>query len=373
MAGLTRVLAVNAGSSSVKLRLLGPDDAVLASRDLPATAGRFDHAELAGALGQLAAPGDVVAHRVVHGGSRFVAPVLVDGDVRQALAELADLAPLHQAPSLAAMQAAMQALPAGTPEVACFDTAFHATLPAAATTYAVPQAWRSQGVRRYGFHGLSHAHVARRTAELAGADPRRQRVVSCHLGSGASLAAIVGSRSVDTTMGFTPLDGLVMATRSGSLDPGMLPWLVDHGVPLDEQSRALEHSSGLVALAGTPDMEAVLQGAADDAGCRLALDVYLHRLRGAVAAMAAAMGGLDVLAFTGGVGEHAAPVRSACAAGLGFLGVGVDEAANVGAVPDADISAAGAPVRTVVLEAREDLEMASQARQLVVSDRPPSP
>jgi acetate kinase len=275
--------------------------------------------------------------------------------VRAAIAELSDLAPLHQPRALAAIDALGELRAA-----ACFDTAFHATLAPAAATYALPAEWPR---RRYGFHGLSHAYAARRAAELVGTPVADLRIVSCHLGAGASLAAIAGGRSVDTTMGFTPLDGIVMATRPGAVDPGLLLWLAEHrGVPVAELSDALEHRSGLTALAGTGDMRELL--ARDDDEARLALDVYVHRLRSGVAAMAAALGGLDVIAFTGGVGEHAAPVRAAAAAGLGFLGVALDEPRNAAASSDADIGAPGAPVRAVVIEAREDLEMARQVRTL---------
>ncbi|HSD81604.1 MAG TPA: acetate kinase, partial [Solirubrobacteraceae bacterium] len=263
----------------------------------------------------------------------------------------------------AALQAVSRVLPE-VPAVACFDTAFHATLPAEASTYAVPRDWwRRLHVRRYGFHGLSHAYAARRAAELLGVDGAR-RLVTCHLGAGASLTAVLDGRSVDTTMGFTPLEGLVMATRSGSVDPGLLLWLLDReDVDLAGLQRALVHESGLLALAGTADMREVL--ARDDDRARLALDVYLHRLRAGIGAMAAALGGLDALVFTGGVGERAAPVRAAAAAGLGFLGVGVDVEVNADAEPDADVSAPGARVRTLVLAAREDLEIARQVRSVL--------
>jgi acetate kinase len=259
------------------------------------------------------------------------------------------------------------------PAVACFDTAFHATLPAAAATYAVPTGWRRDlGVRRYGFHGLSHAWVARRAAEMAAAvGAPAARIVSCHLGAGASLAAVRDGRSVDTTMGFTPLEGLVMATRSGSVDPGAVLWLVTRGgLAPGEVLDAMEHRSGLAALAGTPDMaEVVRRAAAGDPDAVLARDVYVHRLRAEVAAMVAALGGLDVLAFTGGVGEHAPTVRSAAAAGLAHLGVAIDPAADAGAEPDADVTAPGSTARVLVIEAREDLEIARGVRWALAPGR----
>lgn len=233
----------------------------------------------------------------------------------------------------------------------------HANLPAAAATYALPAEWRQRWpLRRFGFHGLSHAYVARR----GGAS----RVVSCHLGAGASLCAVLDGCSRDTTMGFTPVDGLVMATRPGSVDPGLLTWLLEPGgLSIGQLADGLEHRSGLVGLAGTADMRALL--ARTDDAARLALAVYIHRLRAGIAAMAAALDGLDTLVFTGGVGQHAAPVRAAAAAGLGFLGVALDEARNAAASSDADISAVGRPVRTLVLTAREDVEIAGQVRTVL--------
>jgi acetate kinase len=357
-----RILVVNAGSSSLKLALLGPGDEVLDEANIDAPRAEVDEDALGDWIAR-AASIDAAGHRIVHGGERFRAAVRVDDDVVAALDELTELAPLHQPKSLAALRAVGAALP-GTPAVACFDTAFHATLAPAAATYAVPRAWRERwGVRRYGFHGLSHAYASRRAAEMAGAT----RIVTCHLGAGASLAAVRDGRSVDTTMGFTPLEGLVMATRSGSVDPGLLLWLLEReSLEIDEMSAALEHDSGLLALAGTADMREVLARAgAGDGEARLALDVYVHRLRAAVAAMASALGGLDALVFTGGVGERSAPVRAMAADGLGFLGVAVDAARNDAAQGDADISASGAPVTTLVVAAREDLEIARQVRAVL--------
>jgi acetate kinase len=360
-----RILTVNAGSSSLKLVLVGDDDAVLAEQELDAPQARVDPDALRRALAGPLGRADAVAHRVVHGGERYVRATVIDDEVRRGLEELADLAPLHQPKSLAALDAVSAQL-SGVPAVACFDTAFHATLPRAAATYALPGRWRERwGLRRFGFHGLSHAWVARRTAEMlsaGGAPPRR--VVSCHLGAGASLCAIADGRSIDTTMGFTPLDGLVMATRSGSVDPGLLLWLLEReAVTEREMAQALEHESGLAGLAGDADMRAVLERAgAGDEQAELAVDVYVHRLRAGIAAMAAALDGIDTLVFTGGVGEHAPAIRAAAAAGLGFLGVEIGAARNARVVPDAEITASGARVYALVLRAREHLEMARQTR-----------
>lgn len=342
-----RVLVVNAGSSSLKLRLLSPDDVLEAEHDLAPD----DHDGLAAAVAALAVP-DAIGHRVVHGGARFRERVRVDDEVLAALRELVDLAPLHQPAALAGIEAVGAALP-GVPAVACFDTAFHATLPAAAATYALPREWRERfGLRRFGFHGLSHAYAARRASG--------GRVVSCHLGAGASLAAVRDGVCVDTTMGFTPMEGLVMATRAGSVDPGVLLHLLRHGLDADALERGLDREGGLRGLAGDADMRAVL--ARDDEEARLAVEVYVHRLRAGIAAMAAALDGLDTLVFTGGVGEHAAEIRARAVAGLGFLGLALDPEANARASGDAEIGAAGAGPRTLVVTAREDLEVAREVR-----------
>jgi acetate kinase len=359
-----RVLVVNAGSSSLKLTLLDGQDDVVSSRDLDAPRAQVDPEELREALSSQLREADAIGHRIVHGGERYRHAVRVDRGVRAALGELVELAPLHQRKSLAALDAVSDALP-DLPAVACFDTAFHATLPAAASTYALPAEWRERwGLRRYGFHGLSHGWVARRAPELLGREPADLRIVSCHLGAGASLCAIADGRSLDTTMGFTPLDGLVMATRSGSVDPGILLWLAGkEGLTIAELEDALEHRSGLLGLAGSANMREITARAQEsDESAQLALDVHVHRLRGSIAAMAAALGGLDALVFTGGVGERSAEVRSRAVAGLGFLDVALDEAANHDASGDADVSAAGTRVRTLVIAAREDVEIAGQTR-----------
>jgi acetate kinase len=360
-----RILVVNAGSSSLKLRRLEADDRLAAAVDLPARDGRPDQDALAAALRGIG-EADVVAHRIVHGGTEFRTAVAIGPDVLRRLTALADLAPLHQPVSLAVLEAVGRALPA-LPAVACFDTAFHATLPAAAATYALPSEWRQRwDLRRFGFHGLSHAWASGRAAALLGRAPAGLRIVSCHLGAGASLAAVAGGRSVDTTMGFTPLDGLVMATRSGSVDPGLLLWLQEHaGTPAAAVAMALERRSGLLGLAGTADMREVeARAAAGDPAARLGLDVYLHRLRAGIAAMAAAMGGVDAVVYTGGVGENSAAVRERASDGLGFLGLAIDPARNRDGSGDRQISPPGALVASLVVAAREDLEIARQVRAL---------
>jgi acetate kinase len=390
VARAVNVLVVNAGSSSLKLTLLADDDATVAERELEAPRARVDAEELRAALDSPLGEVDAVGHRIVHGGERYREAVRVDAEVERDLRELTDLAPLHQPKSLAALDAVGAALP-GVPAVACFDTAFHATMPAAAATYALPAEWRERwGLRRYGFHGLSHAWVARRAPQLLGADDAgdtngpegadaaegagraqgaRLRIVSCHLGAGASLCAVANGCSVDTTMGFTPLEGLAMATRSGSVDPGLVLWLLEHEqLSAWELADALEHRSGMLGLAGSADMrEIVTRARKDEPDACLALDVYVHRLRAGIAAMAASLGGMDALVFTGGVGERASEVRARAAAGLGFLGVALDDARNHEADGDGQIGAEGAAVCTLTIAAREDLEIARQVRAVLES------
>lgn len=361
-----RVLVVNAGSSSLKVSLVADGDETLVEHDFKATGGRFEDSDLEHALREMKDV-EAVGHRVVHGGPGYPDSVRVDPKLIEYLGTITDLAPLHLPASLAGI-AATQALLPRTPAVACFDTAFHSKMPAEASTYAIPLEWRAQlGVKRYGFHGFSHAYAARRAAEMLGRPEGLLRVVTCHLGAGASLAAVLGGRSVDTTMGFTPMEGLVMATRSGTVDPGMVLWLQRHeGMTEPQLTEALDLRSGLFALAGVADMREVLRGVtAGVERSRLALDVYVHRLRSSIAAMAASMNGLDVLVFTGGVGENAAPVRSATAQGLGFLGIEIDPELNASASGDSDVSAPDAAVKTLVVRAREDVEVAREVRRVL--------
>ena len=362
-----RVLAVNAGSSTVKLTLLGDGDEILAADEFGEPAERLSPEGLADPLRGEFGHTDVVAHRIVHGGERFHTAIRFEAGVVEELHRLAELAPLHQEKALDAYRAVSATLPR-VPAVACFDTAFHVTLPEAAFTFAVPASWRARWpVRRYGFHGLSHAWIARRAPVLLGTVAQESRIISAHLGSGASLCAIAGGRSVDTTMGFTPLDGLVMGTRAGSVDPGLLVWLLQPGrLSVDELADGLEHRSGLLALAGSADIRDAIAAARDaQPDALLALDVYVHRLAGAIAQMAAALGGVDALVFTGGIGEHSVEIRERAAAAVSFLGIRVDPERNAQCVGETDITASGAVVRTLVIPAREDLEMARQARELL--------
>lgn len=355
-----RIVSVNAGSSSLKLRLL-EGDRVVADRNVQ----RWDGAVEPVAEFLRGQRVDGIGHRFVHGGERITGPTVVDEEVADYLASLTDLAPLHQPHSLAGLAAARTAAPS-IPSVVCVDTAFHRTIPEPATTYALPREWnRRWSLRRYGFHGLSHAHAVSRGAELTGAGGR---VLSCHLGAGCSLAAVRDGRCVDTTMGFTPEEGLVMTTRSGSLDPGLLRWLLD-SCPLDpdEVFDAVRSRSGLAGLSGlSGDLRDVF--AARERGSRdaaLAFDVFRHSLTRHAGAMIAVLGGLDLLVFTGGIGEHQPLVRASLCRDLAFVGVAVDERRNEVVEPDAEITSAHAPVRTVVVEAREDLRIAREVRAVL--------
>ena len=363
-----RVLVVNAGSSSVKLSVLGADDALLMASELPVPEPGTIGDMLAQAL-RRAPPVDVVGHRVVHGGLEFTGPLLLDDVVDRQLEQLGELAPLHNPPAISAIRG-VQALWPGLPQVACFDTAFHATMPAEASTYALPDAWRHLGLRRFGFHGLSHAWASRRARDLLASPAGSLRLITAHLGSGASLAAVVGGRSVDTTMGFTPLEGLVMATRAGNVDAGVLIWVLRHAhLSVDALEDALERRSGLLGLSGvSADLREVLRAAdRGDERSQLAFTVYLHRLRAEVASMAAAMGGIDGLVFTGGAGEGSARLRRDACAGLGFLGIELDEARNERHETDADgvVSRHDTVPAVLVVHAREDLEIARQVRALL--------
>jgi acetate kinase len=345
------VLVVNAGSTSLKLSLVGDDEA----------SERVDSFE--------EVPEGVVAvgHRVVHGGSRFRDPTLIDEKVEQAIADLSRLAPLHNAPALDAIRLARRALPE-VPHVAVFDTAFHATLFDEAAVYPIPRRWTEEwGVRRYGFHGLSVAWSAERAPELLGRATDGLRLVVCHLGGGCSITAVRDGKSIDTTMGFSPLEGVAMATRAGSIDPGALLYLLrERALSVTELDHALNEESGLKGVSeisgSVRELEAV---APHDARARLALGVYAHRIAGAVAAMAASLGGFEALVFTAGVGEGSAGVRGDVCARLRFLGLQLEPEANRVAEPDCDVAAAGSSIRVLVVEAREDVVVARAVRAMI--------
>jgi acetate kinase len=362
-----QILVLNAGSSSLKLGLFaGNGEEQLEERqitwDVDAAPGyekALRHVVDGIDIGRVKA----VGHRVVHGGARFTAGVVLDPAVRAEIAALTALAPLHNAPALAVSNEVAQLLP-GVPQVAVFDTAFHSTLPPHAYLFAVPYEWHEQwGVRRFGFHGLSHSYCAERAVAFLGVSREAAKLITCHLGSGCSLAAIAGGRSIATTMGFTPLDGLVMATRPGAVDPGLLIYLLAaNRLTLPRLEEALNYEAGLKGISGrSGDMREILAArAAGDARAAVAFDLYVERLREGIAAMAAALGGLDALVFTGGVGEHAAEVRAAACARFDWIGLGVDAPTNASVSADAEITSAESRVRVLVLHSREELMVARE-------------
>jgi acetate kinase len=375
------ILALNCGSSSIKSAVI---DTARRQRLLDVRVENADTSDFGAAVGQVLQklharsgeydPPAAIAHRIVHGGERFLRATRIDDDVLAEIEQLSHLAPLHNPPALAALRQARAAYPR-TPHIAIFDTAYHATLPRHAREYALPPDLRDRlGIRRYGFHGISHAHVMHSVAAHLGAASEKLRIISCHLGNGASAAAIEHGRSVDTSMGMTPLEGLVMGTRAGDLDPGILLHLLHSGV-LDAKQLdgVLNEKSGMEGLTGTHDMREIeRRAAAGDEECRLALAIYAHRVRKYIGAYAAVMGGVDAIAFTGGVGENSAAVREACVQRLEFLGAKLDARRNRDARPDAatgccEISETGSRTRVIVVRADEELAMAMEAAVLLGS------
>ncbi|MDO5627044.1 MAG: acetate kinase [Mobilicoccus sp.] len=392
------VLVVNAGSSSLKYQLVDPDTGTSYAKGLVERigleSGRIRHevdgqrherqlpvADHVAAIDLLneafathgpdLAAVDLVAvgHRVVHGGSEFADPVVIDDAVTATVERLVPLAPLHNPGNLQGIAATTATFP-DTPQVAVFDTAFHQTMPEAAATYAVPKAWREEKlVRRYGFHGTSHAYVSRRVAELMECDLADVKTVVLHLGNGASATAVDGGRSVDTSMGLTPLEGLVMGTRPGDLDPGIAGHLLAGGMTPAELDRALSKESGLLGLAGSADMREVMARRADgDPDAALALDVVIHRLVRYVGAFAAVLGGLDAIVFTAGVGENDDEVRALVLERLGVFGVELDAGANSGLRgQERRITTDASRVQAWVVPTNEEWEIARQAAQVVAA------
>jgi len=366
LAGL--IVCLNCGSSSVKAACLEPADGRPgAQRRVRAVniAGAGPDA-IAAALDGVAPPGGApaaVVHRVVHGGPRYTRATRVDAEVSAELRRLVPLAPLHLPAALAGMEAAARRWP-DCPQVACFDTAFHASLPEVARRLPLPAAVLGDEVHRYGFHGLSYAHVMWTLGESA-----PPRIVIAHLGSGASLVAVADGRSVDTTMGFTPAGGVPMGTRTGDLDPGVLFYLARaRGLTVDELERLCEHESGLRGVGGSADVRELAARAPHDPAAALALQLFAYQIRKSIGAFAAVLGGVDLLVFTGGIGEHAAGVREAACRGLGALGVQLDGARN--AAGASVISAEESRCVVRVIPADEEAQMAREARGLLRSTGP---
>ncbi|GAC1565267.1 MAG: acetate kinase [Ktedonobacteraceae bacterium] len=309
---------------------------------------------------------DMVGHRVVHGGTEFEDSVLVTPRVKAAIHKMAVLAPAHNPANLAGIEAIERLAPA-MPQVAVFDTAFHRSMPEAAVVYPLPyELYEREGIRRFGFHGISHRYCARRAAQILGKDLSSLRLITCHLGNGCSLAAIRQGRSIDTSMGFTPLEGVMMGSRSGSVDPGILLYLQrEKGYSVDQLDATLNTASGLKGIAGSGDMRQVLRGMSeDDTRSRLAFEMFTHRLRSCIGAMLASLGGLDALVFAGGIGENASEVRAAACEAFSFLGIGLDAQKNGQSAADADIATEDARVRVLIVRTQEDWAIAQDCWKL---------
>jgi len=301
-------------------------------------------------------------HRIVHGGANLTQPVIVTSEVKRAIADLSAIAPLHNQAGLEGIALIEKLLPS-VPQVAVFDTGFHRTMPAAAKTYAGPYDWYERGIRRFGFHGINHEYCANRAMQLLGRDLKHLRVISCHLGNGCSLAAIGGGKSLDTTMGFTPLEGLMMGTRTGSIDPGILTHLLRTKYAGEHDLDAiLNHKSGLLGISGiSNDMRDIVEAMRNgNKRAKLAFDIFIHRLCSEIGAMAASLGGFEVLVFTAGIGENSAEVRAGACTQLKFLGIEIDPAKNAAVKPDARISPPSAKVDVWVIRAQEDWSIARE-------------
>lgn len=392
-----KILVCNSGSSSLKISLVEADqELLLAEGSIDWTTHptrlifkrpgqqdvreKLDLSEHGGALSRIlselqagpAAPLhhlqdiDAVGHRVVHGGRDYTTSAWITPEVQKAISQLSELAPLHNPASVQGIRAIEQALP-WVPQVAVFDTAFHSTLSLSARTYAIPRTWTTEwGIHRFGFHGLSHTYCARRAVEMLN---NSSRLVIAHLGNGASVSAVRNGICIDTSMGFTPLDGVVMGTRSGSLDPGVLFYVLRcKGLTVEQLDYALNHQSGLLGLSGiSSDMREILKESANSPEARLALEVYIHRVVQTIGAMTATLGGIDGLVFTAGVGENSAKVRELVCENLGHLGLELDIATNILCKPDADIARRESSGRILVINTREDLTIVRETKRLMDS------
>lgn len=310
---------------------------------------------------------DVAGHRVVHGGQTFKQPTLITSQVKSAIAGMSAFAPLHNRAELQGIEIVEQTIGA-IPQVAVFDTSFHSNLPEAAAVYPGPYEWLSRGIRRYGFHGINHQYCGERAAQLLGRDLNSLKLITCHLGNGCSLAAIQYGRSVDTTMGFTPLDGLMMGTRSGAVDPGVLTFLMrQDGLSSQQLDDLLNKKSGLLGISGiSSDMRQIIKEMkVGNARAKLAFEIFVHRLQSSIGAMIAVLGGLDALVFSAGIGENSPEVRAAACATLGFAGVNLDSSKNAQTSRDQDISLAGSAVRVLVIRAQEDWAIAKECWRMV--------
>jgi len=316
----------------------------------------------------------LVGHRVVHGGPNYSRSMLVTPKVKAEIQRVASFAPLHNPINLADIEAAEKVLP-HTPQVVVFDTAFHSTVPDEASIYPGPYNWYEQGIRRYGFHGISHQYCARRSAAILGRTGNREqpfRLINCHLGNGCSLAAILNGQSIDTTMGFTPLEGLMMGSRSGTIDPSILTYLQRvHGYSAHQLEQILNKESGLKGISGLSNDVRTIEKAAQEGNKRatLAMAIFIYRLRYFIGAMVSVLNGVDAIAFTGGIGENAASVRAQTCAGLSFLHLQLDQTKNAASPPDQDIATPDSLVRVLIVHTQEDWEIARECWHMLQAQR----
>jgi len=372
MAGGMKILVLNVGSSTLKCWFQDvPNGAVKTARtEWKASENGEEHIDARIRSLDFLSEVEMVGHRIVHGGPKYRDSVFITPEVRAGIAELEDLAPAHNRLEIAAIDAVERIvgnIPGKhVPQVAVFDTAFHRTLPPAAYVYPGPYEWLEQGIRRYGFHGISVKYSTRRAAEILRRPADSLRLIVCHLGNGASVSAVANGKSVDNSMGFTPLEGLMMGTRSGSVDPGILVYLGRQGKRADELDRILNNQSGLAGVSGlSGDMREILE--AIEKGherARLAYEIYAHRLRREIGAMLGVLGGADAIVFTGGIGENCAPLRRDVCAQFEFLGLKLDSAKNERPDLDQNIAAAGSPIQALVIRADEDSEIARECLRL---------
>jgi acetate kinase len=362
------ILVLNAGSSSLKLAIFAEDGEELLAENSMTWGQPDDDSGHAEALRSMLTQVDLTrigaaGHRVVHGGERFRTAVRIDDAVKREIGDLAELAPLHNPAALNVIEAAEALLP-GIPQIAVFDTAFHATLQPSQYIYPLPYRWYEEwGIRRFGFHGLSHSYCAGRAAQVLDRPIEQLRLITCHLGAGCSLASVDGGKSIATTMGFTPLDGVPMATRAGALDPGILVYLLKSGrVTVDELDEALTQDAGLKGLSGiSGDMRDILAARREGhEQAALAFDIFTNRISESIAALTVTLGGVDAIVFTGGISENAPEIRSSICSRLTWMGVQLDAAANALSVPDVDIGLPESAVRVVVIQSREDLVIARE-------------
>ena len=309
----------------------------------------------------------VVGHRVVHGGAEYDHSVRITPEVKAHIHRLIEFAPLHNGANLAGIEAIEQ-IKSDIPQIASFDTSFHSHIPQEVAAYPGPYAWFEQGIRRYGFHGISHQYCTQQAGQILGQDPASFKLINCHLGNGSSLAAIKNGRSVDTTMGFTPLEGLMMGTRSGTIDPSILVYLMrEKGYDADKIDQLLNKESGLKGISGLSGDVRTISKAAEEGNkqAQLALEMFIYRLRYFIGAMAASLNGVDVLAFTAGIGENASDIRAKVCAGLRYLRVKIDHEKNVGSPIDQEISTPDSAVRVLVIHTEEDWQIACECWQIM--------